>query len=62
VEASDLGEHCKLKKLNPSSEEECRNCLSDNEKGKQAEAKKRKFLYNFGYGIGRGIHILKERR
>jgi excisionase family DNA binding protein len=62
VEASDLGEHCKLKKLNPSSEEECRNCLSDNKKGKQAEAKKRKFLYNFGYGIGRGIHILKERR
>ena len=59
---SDLGEHCHAKKQDPSSEEECRNCLPDKQKSKHAKAKKKKFLYNFGYGIGRGVNILRERR
>jgi len=41
--------------------EECGNCLTDARKGGQSSTKKKKFLYNFGYGIGRGVHILKER-
>ena len=45
-----------------SSDEECRNCLSDDEENKHQNGKRKKFLYNFGYGIGRGVHILKERR
>ena len=44
------------------SDEECRNCLSDDQKNKHQKGKREKFLYNFGYGIGRGVHILKERR
>jgi len=31
-------------------------------KSKVATTKKKSFLYNFVYGIGRGVHILKERR
>ena len=62
VGASDLGGHCQATKQDPGSEGECRNCLPDKQKGKHAKVKKKKFLYNFGYGIGRGVHILKERR
>jgi len=49
-------------KKETSSNEECRNCLSDDQENKHQKGKKKKFLYNFGYGIGRGVHILKERR
>jgi len=49
-------------KKETSSDEECRNCLSDDEENKHQKGKREKFLYNFGYGIGRGVHILKERR
>lgn len=60
--ASDLGGHCQAQKQETSSDEECRNCLSDDQENKHQKGKKKKFLYNFGYGIGRGVHILKERR
>jgi len=59
---SDSGERAQNKKQELSSEEECRNCLPDKQKGRHAKDKKKKLLYNFGYGIGRGVHILKERR
>jgi len=60
--SSDLGGHCQAQKQETSSDEECRHCLSDNQENKHQKGKKKKLLYNFGYGIGRGVHILKERR
>jgi len=74
--SSDLGGNCQAQKQETSpappkdskrrgwasSDEECRNCLSDDQENKHQKGKKKKFLYNFGYGIGRGVHILKERR
>jgi len=60
--ASESGGHCQAQKQETSSDEECGNCLPDDQKGRHTKVKKKKFLYNFGYGIGRGVHILKERR
>jgi len=60
--AFELGGHCQAQRQETSSDEECGNCLPDDQKGKHTKAKKKRFLYNFGYGIGRGAHILKERR
>jgi len=59
---SELNGHCQAQKQETVSDEECGNCLSENRKGRHAKAKKKKFLYNFGYGIGRGVHILKAKR
>jgi len=59
--ASDLEENYQPQKQKTGSDEECGNCLPDDQKGRHTKAKKKKFLYNFCYGIGRGVHILKER-
>jgi len=61
-EASDLQENCQAKKQKTGGDEKCRNCLPDNHENKRQKGKKKKLLYNFGYGIGRGVHILKERK
>ena len=61
-EASDLKDNCHAKKRKAGGDEECRNCSSDNRENKHEKAKKEKLLYNFGYGIGRGVNILKERK
>jgi len=60
--ASGLEENCQTKKQKIDDDEECKNCLSDNQENKHKKGKKKKLLYNFGYGIGRGVHILKERK
>jgi len=60
--ASDLEENWRTEKEKTAGGEECRNCLPDDQKNKHQKGKKKKLLYNFGYGIGRGVHILKERR
>ena len=39
----------------------CGNCLTSNEKNKQGRTKKKNILYIFGYSIGRGVQVLKER-
>ncbi len=58
---SDLSGHRRQQVPTTSGDEECGNCLTSNEKDKQVKAKKKNFLYAFGYGIGRGAHILKGR-
>jgi len=59
---SELGGHCRAQEQETNSDEECGNCLPDDQKGRHTKAEKKKFLYNFGYGIGRGVYILKEKR
>ena len=60
--ASDLEKNCQRKKQKTGGDGECRNCLPGRQENKHQKGKKKKLLYNFGYGIGRGVHILKERR
>jgi len=59
--SSDLG-GCHTQRQEIISDEECGNSLSDDRENKHQKVQKKKLLYNFGYGIGRGLHILKERR
>ena len=59
--ASDLEESYQTKKQKTGVDEECGNCLSDNQENKYQKGKKKKLLYSFGYGIGRGVRILKGR-
>jgi excisionase family DNA binding protein len=59
--ASDLSGQSRQQAPTTSGDEECGNCLTGNVKDKQVKAKKKSFLYAFGYGIGRGAHILKGR-
>ena len=58
---SGLGEHCRQQTPTTNGDEERGNCLTSDEKDKQAGTKKRNFLYFFGYGAGRGVHGLKEK-
>ena len=58
---SDLSGRSRQQAPTTSCDEECGNCLTSNEKDKQVKAKKKNFLYAFGYGIGRSAHILKGR-
>ena len=58
---SDLSGRIRQQAPTTSGDEECGNCLTSNVKDKQVKAKKKNFLYAFGYGIGRGAHILKGR-
>ncbi len=44
-----------------NSDEECGNCVTSSEKNKQVKTKKKNVLYAFGYGVGRGVHVLKGR-
>ena len=58
---SDLKESRRQQVPTANGNEECGNCLTSNEKNKQVKAKKKNVLYAFGYGVGRGVHILKGR-
>ena len=60
--AFDLEDNYQPQKQKTGGDEECGNCLPDDRKSRHTKAKKKKFLYNFGYGIGRSVHILKEKR
>ncbi len=40
---------------------ECGNCLTDNKKNNRVKPKKKNILHAFGYGVGCGVHIFKER-
>ncbi len=57
-----LGRHCRQQTPTTNGNEECGNCLTSNEKNKQARVKKKNILYTFGYSVGRGVHVLKGRR
>ena len=59
--SSDLKEPCRQQVPTTNGDEECGNCLTSNEKNKQVKAKKKNVLYAFGYGVGRGVHVLKGR-
>ncbi|MHC4123808.1 MAG: helix-turn-helix domain-containing protein [Planctomycetota bacterium] len=60
--SSDLKEPCRQQEPPAYGDEECGNCLTSNEKNKQVNAKKKNVLYAFGYGVGRGVHVLKGRK
>ena len=59
--SSSSAEHFKQKKATTKGDEERGNCLTSNEKNEQVKAKKKNVLYAFGYGVGRGVHVLKGR-
>ena len=59
--SSGSGGYCRQQVPTTNGEEECGNCLTSNEKNKQVKAKKKNVLYAFGYGVGRGVHVLKGR-
>lgn len=59
--SSDLKEPCRQQTPTTNGDEERGNCLTSNEKNKQVKAKKKNVLYAFGYGVGRGVHVLKGR-
>jgi len=59
---SDLSGRSRQQVPTTNRDEECGNCLTSNEKDKPVKAKKRSVLYAFGYGVGRGVHVLKGRR
>ncbi len=58
--SSDLKEPCRQQVPTTNSDEERGNCLTG-KKNKQVKAKKKNVLYAFGYGVGRGVHVLKGR-
>jgi excisionase family DNA binding protein len=59
--SSGSGGHCRQQTPTTNGDEERGNCLTRNEKNKQVKAKKKNVLYAFGYGVGRGVHVLKGR-
>ncbi len=59
--SSGPGGHCRQQAPTTNGDEERGNCLTGNKKNKQAKAKKKNVLYAFGYGVGRGVHVLKGR-
>ncbi|UCG59398.1 MAG: excisionase family DNA-binding protein [Phycisphaerales bacterium] len=59
--SSELKEPCRQQVLTTNSDEECGNCLTSSERNEQVKAKKKNILYAFGYGFGRGLHILNTR-
>ena len=61
VSSSGSGEHCRQQTPTTNGDEENGNCLTSDEKNTQARAKKKNVLYVFGYGFGRGLHILKRK-
>ncbi len=50
------------KKPAAKSNDECGNCLKSNEEDKCTRAKNKNVLRSICYTVGRGAHILKERR
>jgi len=59
---ADMQTQCRGQQRKTGDKKDCSKPLPDDQKGKHAKAEKRKLLYNFGYGIGRGVQILKERK
>jgi len=59
--SSGPGGHFRQQIPTTNGDEERGNCLTGNEKNKQVKAKKKNVLYAFGYGVGRGVHVLKGR-
>jgi len=59
--SSGLNEPCRQQMPTTNGDEERGKCLTSNEKNKQVKAKKKNVLYAFGYGVGRGVHVLKGR-
>lgn len=59
--SSGPGGHFRQQVPTTNGNEERGNCLTSNEKNKQVKAKKKNVLYAFGYGVGRGVHVLKGR-
>jgi len=59
--SSGSGGHFRQQVPTTNGDEERGNCLTSNEKNKQVKAKKKNVLYAFGYGVGRGVHVLKGR-
>jgi excisionase family DNA binding protein len=59
--SSRSGGHFRQQTPTTNDVEERGNCLTSNEKNKQVKAKKKNVLYAFGYGVGRGVHVLKGR-
>ena len=55
------GGHFRQQKPTTNGDEERGKCLTSNKKNKQVKAKKKNVLYAFGYGVGRGVHVLKGR-
>ena len=58
--SSDTEESCQQQASTTNCDEECGNCLTSDEKDEQVKAKKKNVLYAFGYGVGRGVHVLKR--
>lgn len=50
------------KKPAAKSNDECGNCLKSNKEDKCTRAKNKSVLHSICYTVGRGAHILKERR
>ena len=59
--SSGSGGHFRQQTPTTKGDEERGKCLTSNEKNKKAKAKKKNVLYAFGYGVGRGVHVLKGR-
>ncbi len=59
--SSGSGGHFRQQVPTKNGNKERGNCLTSNEKNKQVKAKKKNVLYAFGYGVGRGVHVLKGR-
>ena len=57
--ASGLPEHDEPQVQTTNDDEDCGNCLTSDRNIHQT--KRKNFLYTFGYGIGRGMNVLKER-
>jgi len=61
--AAELAEPCQQETQTISdNNEECGNCLTDEDEGMQEKTKKKNILYAFGYSVGRGMHVLKKER
>ena len=59
--SSGSGGHFRQQTPTTKGDEKRGKCLTSNEKNKKAKAKKKNVLYAFGYGVGRGVHVLKGR-
>jgi excisionase family DNA binding protein len=61
ISSSNFEEPCRQQVPTTDDDEECGNCLTSSEKNKQVKTKKKNVLYAFGYGVSRGVHVLKGR-
>ena len=58
---ANLKEPCRQQLPTTNGDKERGNCLTSSEKSKQVNTKKKNALYAFGYGVSRGVHVLKGR-